>query len=197
MTDYSEDSLSAMTYREIQAIAKTMGIPANKKKDEIITLIMKSLPTSAEQPSDVTTNEEKVHIIESVAVAEPIQCAETPAKKSKGIASTARPATAAKTPHPAVHTPAPVTEEKAPFNEESDEIEDAEVDTEVAHIVKSFSNIVRLKGLPMPQGTKTIFNAETPVINSTGCVRGYESFHVYLILTEYFCYVLCVIDIVG
>lgn len=51
----TEESLSALSYRELQAIAKTHGIPANKKKDDIIQMI---LATNTSQESTAAVDEE-------------------------------------------------------------------------------------------------------------------------------------------
>jgi hypothetical protein len=162
-----------MTYREIQAIAKTMGIPANKKKDEIVSLIMKSSSASIGESSVVAIEEENIGNVESIALAEsavsaariPVEC----------VASTA---TAEKTPLRVIRTPAPAIEEKTPYTDDNVDIEDPENHSQeiqekaeifqMNNLVESFSNIVRLNGLPTPQGNKTIFDAETPVLNSTG-----------------------------
>lgn len=183
MNVYSDDSLSAMTYREIQAIAKSMGIPANKKKDEIVSLIMKSSSASIGESSVIAIEEENIGNVESIALAEsavsaapiPVEC----------VASTA---TAEKTPPRVMRTPAPAVE-KTPYKDDnvdkedlenySQEIQEKAEISQMNNLVESFSNIVRLNGLPTPQGNKTIFDAETPVVNSTGYFVnwGYDFIH--------------------
>lgn len=207
MTNYSEQELSALTYREIQAIAKTMGIPANKKKDELIVLILGG-PVQDEESVDGTIPE----IVVDNSNEEAVVPAVTPAKRGKKAAVTPAPTatklslrSSARTPAPeqiaAVETPVvhessqkeviqtPAAEEfvfdaEAPAEEyyqeeyqyydnageeeEQEPSEETEDTSIINNLVKSFAAGIHLNGLPTPQGKKTIFEAETPVVNSTG-----------------------------
>lgn len=172
MPVYTEEALSAMTYRELQTIAKEYGVPANKKKDDLIVLIAEAsaAPSSPEEGAVVAElgNEEaepevalpqptiNVQLFASV----PFMASEKDTKTAIAIKETEFDAEAALEDGEEVFD--------KPNRKETAQQDSADTGASISSLIDSFSSAMRLQGLPTPQGKKTIFEAETPVTNGAG-----------------------------
>lgn len=164
MTVYTEEVLSAMTYRELQAIAKEYGVPANKKKDELISLIAEASAASS-SPEEGLVAAEANNAENEAQLPQPsinIQLfASVPVMATEKLPKTIE-----------VDTEASIVESEdvfdKPIGKQIVRQESTEAGTSISSLIDSFSSAMRLQGLPTPQGKKTIFEAETPVTNGTG-----------------------------
>lgn len=173
MPVYTQDALSAMTYRELQAIAKEFGVPANKKKDDLIVLIAEasSAPLSPEEGSVVAEigNDDA-----DVQVPQPtinIQLfASVPFMASEEASKDAKTNVVIKEVEYDAEAPTEDGEDvfDKPIRTQKVQQDSAQTGASISTLIDSFSSAMRLQGLPTPQGKKTIFEAETPVTNSAG-----------------------------
>jgi hypothetical protein len=170
MPVYTEDALSAMTYRELQAIAKEFGVPANKKKDDLIALIAEAsaAPSSPEEGSavaeignddaDVQVPQPTINIQLFASV--PFMASEEASKTNVAIKEVE------------LDAEAPTEDGEDVFDKsirkQNVQQDSAQTGASISSLIDSFSSAMRLQGLPTPQGKKTIFEAETPVTNGTG-----------------------------
>jgi hypothetical protein len=128
---FQEESLQLLSYRELQALAKENSIPANKKKDEIIRLLLAKKATHLSNPVTPFKAAEAVEVL--------ISSIEAPKREECEAVFEGTPISA---------TADIEDNEQFPF------IQD---DPIVRNLTDSFANGLHLKGLPSPQGKKTVF----------------------------------------
>ncbi len=80
------ESLNALSYRELQAKAKTFGIAANKKKEVLIELLIEQSEETASAPVEeeqISASSPEVAVIEQETIVPAVEIVETPVEEEQ------------------------------------------------------------------------------------------------------------------